>query len=171
MSPINLTVRKKDTLFLCPVFYKLTHHFLKPISRQIIKGFNACLSSRLVRLRRAQKCFGGLRQSRVCCYQRILMMSNMLWNSFPHFKTNLCYMLKCSFIPQSQYGAVIWFTFLEVAPFKENDYRYLKPGIFQHFGIRLWEMSLNSIIILHINQFIVQKSKGKEALKFRLAFI
>lgn len=144
--------------------------FLKPISKQTIKGFNACLSSRLIRLRRAQKCFGRLRQSRVCCYQRILMMSNMLWNSFPHSKTNLCYMLKCSFIPQPQYGAATWFTFLEVAPFKENDYRCLKPGIFLHFGICIWEMSLNSIIIFNINQFIAQKSKGKEALKFLLAF-
>lgn len=61
--------------------------------------------------------------------------------------------------------------FLKLHPLKKitTDARSLEySGILEY---ALWEMSLNSIIILHINQFIVQKSKGKEALEFLLAFI
>lgn len=50
---------KKKTLLLCPFFSQINSPiFLKPISRQIIKRYNACWSSMLVRLRRVQKCFG-----------------------------------------------------------------------------------------------------------------
>lgn len=50
---------KKRHSFSLPFFSQINSPiFLKPISRQIIKRYNACWSSLLVRFRRVQKCFG-----------------------------------------------------------------------------------------------------------------
>lgn len=163
---------KRRYSFPLPFFSQINSSiFLKPISRQIIKRSNACWSSMLVRLRRAQKCFGRLKQSRVCCYQRSLMMSNCFGIHSPTLRKTYVICWNSHSFPNLSMVLQYDLHFLKLHPLKKitTDAWSLEYSCMLEYV--LWEMSQNSNIILHINQCIVQKSKGKEALKFLLAFI